>query len=65
MVLPACARIAQDKQTKLPDCRMVATALEPFRGRKTDAESGASSGLGGVGAGVVAAVSGEPEKVPT
>jgi signal transduction histidine kinase len=65
VVLPACARIAQDKKTKLPDCRMVATALEPFRGRKTDAESGASSGLGGVGAGVVAAVSGEPEKVPT
>jgi signal transduction histidine kinase len=65
VILPACARIAQDKKTKLPDCRGIAVALEPLMARKAEAESVVSAGLGGVGAGVVAAVSGSPEKVPT
>lgn len=65
VILPACAKHAQDKRTKLPDCRGMAAVLEPLRARKADADAGASTGLGGVGAGVMAAVSGPPEKVPS
>jgi signal transduction histidine kinase len=59
--LPACAREAQAKKTKLPNpCRAAFTsALEPFTGRK-----GESSGVS-AGAAAVASMSAGPEKVPS
>lgn len=60
VILPACARIAQEKKTKLPDCRMMAAALDTAKAHKAEVDAG----VGGL-SGVVAAVSGAPEKVPS
>ena len=70
MILPACAKLAQDKKTKLPSCRGMASALEllgdPCRVMKgaatVETQTGAGAGLGGAR---VATVSGAPEKVPS
>ena len=59
-ILPACAREAQAKKTKLPNpCRAAfANALEPFTGKKSD-------GMVSAGAAVVASMGAQPEKVPS
>jgi hypothetical protein len=58
--LPACAREAQNKKTKLPNpCRSAfASALEPFTGKKSD-------GIASAGAAAVASMGAQPEKVPS
>ena len=58
--LPACAREAQAKKTKLPTCRQAfASVLEPLTGRKSD------SAVTSAGAAVVASMGAHPEKVPS
>ncbi len=58
--LPACAREAQAKKTKLPNCRQAfANALEPLTGRKSE------GGMTSAGAAVVAQLRAQPEKVPS
>jgi signal transduction histidine kinase len=61
VLLPACARVAQEKVTKLPNCRVMAAALESFHGCKAEAEAGGRS----LGEGLAHAASATPEKVPT
>jgi signal transduction histidine kinase len=58
--LPACAREAAEKKTKLPNpCRAAfASALEPLTGRKSD-------GIASAGASAVASLGAQPEKVPS
>lgn len=65
VVLPACARSAQDKKTKLPDCRVMSAALDALNPCRRDAAKDDSAGLSGVGAGVTASVSATPSKVPS
>ena len=57
--LPACAREAQAKKTKLPNpCRAAfASALEPFTGKKADVAEGASAAMARAGV--------QPAKVPS
>jgi signal transduction histidine kinase len=60
VLLPACAKEAQNKKMKLPNpCRAaVAAAFEPFTGRKAETDAGLA------GASVLT-VAGEPEKAPS
>lgn len=61
VILPACARSAQEKHLKLPDCRVMAHAMEAASKPRKSEDAGIGAGL----TGVVAAVSGTPEKVPS
>ncbi len=58
--LPACAREAQAKKTKLPNCRQAfANVLEPLTGRESD------GGMTSAGASIVSQMGAHPEKVPS